>query len=67
MKIREVSRPMQVLADLLNTELSLTQIGAARGVSAQRVHQIYEDAVRAGIVVRRRTVGRPRKEVANVG
>lgn len=58
---------MLVLADLLHTELSLTQIGAARGVSAQRVQQIYLDAVRAGIKVRRRTVGRPRKEATHVG
>jgi len=44
----------EILADLLNTSQSLSEVARKFQVSRQRVHQIYKEACKAGIKVPQR-------------
>lgn len=50
-------RAYAVIADLCNTDLTTRQIAKARGISHQRVSQIFIESKKAGIPVRPRSVG----------
>ncbi len=61
-KVQHVSvTTYQILADLLNTGDSFAAIGKRTGLTRQRVSQINEKAIKAGIAIPRRPKGRPPK------
>ena len=52
----------KIISALINTDRLLTEIAAAAGVSSQRIGQVYQRCIEAGIPVRIRAIGRQRRK-----
>lgn len=50
----------EIIGALISTDTPIAAVAAARGLSKQRVHQIYQKCLAAGIPVRTRARGRPK-------